>query len=81
MMGIDMRSADEKQHAQYNTATKTLKNDLDVLQQPAQMLSRWVSTEDDDFYPSVHQLKKHQIILLVTGHPKDDEKINFKIQE
>ena len=32
MMGIDMRSADEKQHAQYNTATKTLKNDLDVLQ-------------------------------------------------
>ena len=31
-MSIDMRSADEKQHAQYNTATKTLKNDLDVLQ-------------------------------------------------
>ena len=80
MMGIDMRSADEKQHAQYNTATKTLKNDLDVLQQPAQMLSRWVST-DDGVNPSVHQLKKHQIILLVTGHPKDKEKINFKILE
>ena len=75
-----MRSADEKQHAQYNTATKTLKNDLDVLQQPAQMLSRWV-TPEYCVEPSVHQLKKHQIILLVTGHPKDKKKINFNILE
>ena len=77
MMSIDMRSADEKQHAQYNTATNTLRKDLDVLQQSAQLLSRWIS--GSDFQPSVHNLKKQRIILLATGHPEDENKINFKI--
>ena len=75
-MSIDMRSADEKQHAQYNTATKTLRNDLDVLQQSAQLLSRWT---EGSIYSSVHHLKKQRIILLATEHPEDDNKINFKI--
>ena len=81
MMSIDMRSADEWHHAQYNTATNTLRNDLDVLQQSAQLLSRWISCSD--FQPSVHNLKKQRIILLATGHPvdeyEDEDKVNFKI--
>ena len=86
-MGIDMRSADEKQHAQHNTATNTLRYDLDVLQQSAQLLSRWVRV-DEDFKPSVHHLKKQEIILLTTLHPitskdiiGDWNEINFKIKE